>query len=75
MELQAKTERGVTADVSRVSAWKDDDPTIFVITIAARLQGDFQVTNGYGPTKAPQVMKVTSPLNCPLFRGAGQINT
>ncbi|KAL9315761.1 hypothetical protein ACSQ67_016762 [Phaseolus vulgaris] len=40
-----------------VSAWKDDDPTIFVITIAARLQGDFQVTNGYGPTKAPQVMK------------------
>ncbi|XP_027939305.1 probable glucan 1,3-beta-glucosidase A [Vigna unguiculata] len=55
--LQAKSEEVVTADVSKVSAWEDDDPTIFVITIAARLQGEFQVTNGYGPTKAPQVMK------------------
>jgi len=62
MELQAKSEEVVTADVSKVSAWEDDDPTIFVITIAARLQGEFQVTNGYGPTKAPQVMKVTSSI-------------
>ncbi|XP_024639779.2 probable glucan 1,3-beta-glucosidase A [Medicago truncatula] len=40
-----------------VRRWKDDDPTVFEMTIAARLQGDFQITNGYGPTKAAQVMK------------------
>ncbi|KAL2317721.1 hypothetical protein Fmac_031597 [Flemingia macrophylla] len=55
--LQAKTEELVSADVSGVSGWGNDDPTVFVMTIAARLQGEFQVTNGYGPTKAPQVMK------------------
>src|ERR1044072_9412041 len=56
--LQAKTEELVTVDVSEVSGWKDDDPTIFELAISARLQGEFQVTNGYGPIKAPQVMKV-----------------
>ncbi|KAL2317719.1 hypothetical protein Fmac_031595 [Flemingia macrophylla] len=55
--LQAKTEGLVTADVSEVKGWGDDDPTIFVMTIAAKLQGEFQVTNGYGPKKAPQIMK------------------
>lgn len=56
--MQAKTENLVTADISMVRRWKDDDPTVFEMTIAARLQGDFQITNGYGPTKAAQVMKV-----------------
>lgn len=56
--VQAKTEELVTADVKEVRGWRDDDPTVFVMTIAATLQGEFQVTNGYGPTKAPQVMKV-----------------
>lgn len=55
--LQAKTENLVTADVSEVRGWKNDDPTVFEMNIDARLQGDFQITNGYGPTKAAQVMK------------------
>ncbi|KAJ1392048.1 Glycoside hydrolase, family 5 [Sesbania bispinosa] len=55
--LQAKTEEVVTADVSEVSGWGDDDPTVFELTITGGLQGEFQVTNGYGPIKAPQVMK------------------
>ncbi|KAF7816941.1 putative glucan 1,3-beta-glucosidase A [Senna tora] len=55
--VQAKTEELVTADVSNVSGWGDDDPTIFLMTINSRMQGEFQVTNGYGPYKAPQVMK------------------
>ncbi|KAI9097597.1 hypothetical protein K1719_025368 [Acacia pycnantha] len=55
--LQAKTEELVTADVSEVSGWGDDDPTVFVLTIAKRMQGEFQITNGYGPHKASQVMK------------------
>lgn len=53
------TEELVTADISKVSGWGDDDPTVFLMTIGARMQGEFQVTNGYGPHKAPQVMKVT----------------
>jgi hypothetical protein len=56
--LQAKTEELVTIDVSKVRGWRDDDPTVFEMTIAARLQGDFQITNGYGSRKAAQVMKV-----------------
>ncbi|OIW16589.1 hypothetical protein TanjilG_02795 [Lupinus angustifolius] len=55
--IQAKTEDLVTADVSEVNGWGEDDPTIFVLTITSRFQGEFQVTNGYGPRKAPQVMK------------------
>jgi hypothetical protein len=58
--LQAKTEELVTVDVSKVKGWRDDDPTVFEMTIAARLQGDFQITNGYGSRKAAQVMKVIS---------------
>ncbi|XP_058751089.1 probable glucan 1,3-beta-glucosidase A [Vicia villosa] len=55
--LQAKSEELVTVDVSEVRGWEDNDPTVFELTIAARLQGDFQIANGYGPTKAAQVMK------------------
>jgi len=53
----------VTADISEVRGWKDNDPTVFEMTIAARLQGDFQITNGYGPTKAAQVMKVNGTIH------------
>lgn len=55
--LQAKTEEVVTADVSLVNGWRNDDPTIFVMTISDRMQGEFQITNGYGLKKAPQIMK------------------
>lgn len=59
MNLQAKTEELVTADALEVSGWGDDDPTVFLLTIAKRMQGEFQVTNGYGPHRATHVMKVT----------------
>ncbi|KAJ7965677.1 Glucan 1,3-beta-glucosidase like [Quillaja saponaria] len=55
--LQAKTKELVTADFAGESNWGDDDPSVFLITIAGRLEGEFQVTNGYGPDKAPQVMR------------------
>ncbi|KAH1216074.1 putative glucan 1,3-beta-glucosidase A [Glycine max] len=55
--LQAKTEDLVTADGSEVNGWGDDDPSVFVMTIGKRMQGEYQVTSGYGPTKAHQVMK------------------
>ncbi|KAH9690820.1 Mannan endo-1,4-beta-mannosidase [Citrus sinensis] len=55
--LQAKTEELVTADYEGATSWGDDDPSVFEMTIAGRMQGEFQVTNGYGPQKAPQVMR------------------
>ncbi|KAK1555886.1 hypothetical protein Q3G72_032854 [Acer saccharum] len=56
--IQAKTEELVTADYAGSSgSWGDDDPSVFVMAISGRLQGEFQVTNGYGPNKAPQIMR------------------
>ncbi|KAJ4701294.1 Glucan 1,3-beta-glucosidase like [Melia azedarach] len=55
--LQVKTEDLVTADRQAGTSWGDDDPSVFVINFSGRLEGEFQVTNGYGPVKAPQIMR------------------
>ncbi|KAK6246089.1 hypothetical protein SCA6_009179 [Theobroma cacao] len=55
--LQAKTEELVTADSQGGNGWGDDDPSVFVMQMTGRLEGEFQVTNGYGPDRAPQVMR------------------
>ena len=59
---QAKTEELVTADYAwnsgKSSSWGDDDPSVFKMKSSGKMMGEFQVTNGYGPLKAPQVMEV-----------------
>uniref|UniRef100_A0A2N9ECL6 DUF7910 domain-containing protein n=1 Tax=Fagus sylvatica TaxID=28930 RepID=A0A2N9ECL6_FAGSY len=55
---KAKTEELVTADFAGTSEWGDNDPSVFVLSTAGGLQGEFQVTNGYGPLRAPQIMKM-----------------
>lgn len=55
---QVKPDGLVTADYSENTKWGDDDPSIFLMTNVRQLQGEFQVTNGYGPDKAPSVMMV-----------------
>uniref|UniRef100_A0A803LHT5 Mannan endo-1,4-beta-mannosidase n=1 Tax=Chenopodium quinoa TaxID=63459 RepID=A0A803LHT5_CHEQI len=55
--LQAKTEDSVTADYAGDAGWGDDNPSVFVMSIVNTLLGEFQVTNGYGPEKAPRVMR------------------
>ncbi|XP_042495605.1 probable glucan 1,3-beta-glucosidase A [Macadamia integrifolia] len=55
--LQTKTETLVTADYQGDSGWGDDNPSVFLMTIVKTLQGEYQLTNGYGPEKAPQVMR------------------
>ncbi|KAL3514083.1 hypothetical protein ACH5RR_026800 [Cinchona calisaya] len=55
--LQVKTEELVTADFQGNGTWGDDDPSVFLITTTGGYQGEFQVTNGYGPVKAPLVMR------------------
>lgn len=54
--LQAQSETLVTADYAE-SSWDDSDPSVFIMTIVNTIQGEFQITNGYGPDKAPQVMQ------------------
>ncbi|KAJ4822415.1 hypothetical protein Tsubulata_036412 [Turnera subulata] len=55
--LQVRTEELVTADYAGDSKWGDDDPSVFVISITGGPKGEFQVTNGYGPQLAPNVMR------------------
>ncbi|KAI3460008.1 hypothetical protein Pfo_016671 [Paulownia fortunei] len=55
--LQVKTEELVTADYEGNGGWGDDNPSVFLLTISGRMQGEYQVTNGYGPLMAPKVMK------------------
>ncbi|KAK9741072.1 hypothetical protein RND81_03G079300 [Saponaria officinalis] len=55
--LQAKTQDLVTADYAGDGGWEDNNPSVFVMMILRTRQGEYQITNGYGPDKAPQVMK------------------
>ncbi|KAL7262665.1 hypothetical protein ACSBR1_000930 [Camellia fascicularis] len=54
--LQVKTENLVTADSKGDGSWRNDDQSVFIITNIGGLHGEFQLTNGYGPVNAPQVM-------------------
>lgn len=56
--VQAKTEKLVTADFAVNSKWEQKDPSVFEMQRTGWLQGEFQVANGYGPERAPQVMRV-----------------
>lgn len=58
--LQAKSEVLVTADFEadvNGRGWGSEDPSVFVLTIANTLQGEFQLTNGYGADKALEVLR------------------
>ncbi|KAF6149180.1 hypothetical protein GIB67_026036, partial [Kingdonia uniflora] len=55
--LQAKTEVLVTADYEGDTTWGDDDPSVFEMGFTGILQREYQITNGYGPVKASQVMR------------------
>ncbi|KAK1309006.1 hypothetical protein QJS10_CPA09g00532 [Acorus calamus] len=58
--LQARTEALVTADFQGRTTWGDDDPSVFVMRIVGTMQGEFQVTNGYGLQQAATVMRFIS---------------
>ncbi|KAF2323022.1 hypothetical protein GH714_032807 [Hevea brasiliensis] len=69
--LQAQSETLVTADYGgSVSGWEDSDPSVFIINIVRTLQGEYQITNGYGPDKAPKVLQnentwiINAPILC-----------
>ncbi|KAL6568879.1 hypothetical protein OROHE_003620 [Orobanche hederae] len=55
--LQVKSDESVTADYNGDGRWEDDNPSVFLVTIIKTMQGEYQITNGYGPRLAPKVMK------------------
>ncbi|KAL1326957.1 hypothetical protein HN51_037067 [Arachis hypogaea] len=56
--LQATSETKVSADYEG-SSWEDSDPSVFkmIILTESTIRGEYQITNGYGPEKAPQIMR------------------
>lgn len=75
--LQAKTESSVTADFAGNSSWRNDDPSVFWIRTFGTLRGEYQVTNGYGPSIAPTVMRVRkkmTPFLLSFFSAGPHIN-
>ncbi|XP_020594932.1 uncharacterized protein LOC110035035 [Phalaenopsis equestris] len=54
--LEVKPDGLVKADCSERTDWGDEDPSIFLLTNVKQLQGEFQVTNGYGTEHAPAAM-------------------
>lgn len=56
---QAKTAVSVTADYTEEStSWGNDDPSVFEMTMVGQLQGEFQITNGYGTEAATPILRV-----------------
>ncbi|RHN65397.1 putative glucan 1,3-beta-glucosidase [Medicago truncatula] len=53
--LQVQSKTSVIADYQGTN-WDDNDPSVFHMTIVNTLQGEYQLTNGYG-NRAPQVMR------------------
>ncbi|ESR41395.1 Mannan endo-1,4-beta-mannosidase [Citrus sinensis] len=56
MFIQAISETRLTADYGS-SSWDDSDPSVFKLNIVSTLRGEYQITNGFGPDKAPQVLQ------------------
>ncbi|KAH6800172.1 hypothetical protein C2S52_000636 [Perilla frutescens var. hirtella] len=54
-------EHSVIADYSRSpDEWGDQDPLVFEMHIVKTLQGEYQLTNDYGPDEAPKIMMNSS---------------
>ncbi|KAF3441031.1 hypothetical protein FNV43_RR19317 [Rhamnella rubrinervis] len=56
--LQVISDTKVTADYQG-DGWKDSNPSVFIMTILSdqAMHGEYQITNGYGPARAPKVMQ------------------
>ncbi|XP_020537974.1 probable glucan 1,3-beta-glucosidase A isoform X2 [Jatropha curcas] len=55
--LQATTGNQLTADYSGKPGWEDNAATFEMTIVANNLHGDFQLANGYGYSKAKEVLK------------------
>jgi hypothetical protein len=60
--MKVQSETIVTADYQGTTSWADSDPSVFRMKIVRTLQGEYQLTNGLGAVKAPQVLSVRTIL-------------
>ncbi|GLJ06817.1 hypothetical protein SUGI_0049140 [Cryptomeria japonica] len=56
MYMQALSKDQMTADFEGEPGWNDDNAATFDMSIVGRMQGEFQISNGYEPEKAAQVL-------------------
>eukprot|EP01018_Ginkgo_biloba_P020258 Gb_00975 [translate_table: standard] len=56
MYMQAQSQDQLTADFQGEPGWDDNNAATFDMTIVSGLQGEYELTNGYGPEKARQVL-------------------
>eukprot|EP00253_Pinus_taeda_P031831 PITA_31831 len=54
--MQAQFKDQLTTDFEGEPRWEGDNAATFEMTIVRTLQGEFQISNGYGPEKAKQVL-------------------
>jgi len=56
--MQAQCKDQLTTDFEGEPGWEGNNVATFEMTIVRTLQGEFQISNGYGPEKATQVLNV-----------------
>ncbi|KAK2439832.1 putative glucan 1,3-beta-glucosidase A [Trifolium repens] len=54
--LQVESQTSVKASYQGTN-WDENDPSVFRMNIINMLDGEYQLTNGYGPAKAPQILR------------------
>lgn len=57
MYLQANSKDQLTADFKGEPAWDGNNAATFEMSFTGHMQGEFQISNGYGPERAAQVLK------------------
>jgi hypothetical protein len=62
MFMKVESQTSVKASYQGTN-WDENDPSVFRMNIINMLDGEYQLTNGYGPTKAPQVLRVRNPIS------------
>ncbi|KAF8012109.1 hypothetical protein BT93_I0286 [Corymbia citriodora subsp. variegata] len=55
--LRVKSSKVVAADNNNRTTWDDNDSSVFEMNTVGGLQGEYQITNGYGPSIAPQRLR------------------
>ncbi|XP_024017545.1 probable glucan 1,3-beta-glucosidase A [Morus notabilis] len=54
--VQVKSDTEVAADYEGYG-WEDSNPSVFIMTVKTDLHGEYQLTNGFGPDRARQVLQ------------------
>jgi hypothetical protein len=65
--MQAQSKDQLTADFKGEPSWDGNNAATFQMKFTRQMQGEFQISNGYGPKRAAQVLKVNLRRHLKLF--------